>query len=113
MQDKYGLRSSRGGTSVGYEEVGMARRMFGGVMLVGRTVIFAVGFAVILAIVLGLATVALAAAPGDPFKLGKTNTINRLTTLVGSRDGAMLKVDNNAEAPALNLEVGNTTIPTI
>jgi hypothetical protein len=78
------------------------------VMWVGRATVFALGLAVILAVVLGVATVALAAAPGDPFRLGQINTINALTTLAGSVNNAMLKVDNNSagtSATALNLRV--------
>jgi hypothetical protein len=68
------------------------------------------GFAVGLALILGLATTALAAVPGDPLELGEVNTINNaFTKLVGSNDGdAMLTVDNNSSAggsKALNLRV--------
>lgn len=67
-------------------------------------------FAVGLALILGVATTALAAVPGDPLELGETNTINNsFTKLVGSNDGdAMLKVDNNSSAGgsrALDLRV--------
>jgi hypothetical protein len=44
--------------------------------------------------------------PGDPFKLGVVNEINRLTTLVGTKAGALLKVDNNGAGSALQLEAG-------
>jgi hypothetical protein len=67
-----------------------------------------VGLAVTLALVLGIATAALAAVPGDPFKLGRINTINALTGLVGSVNSEMLKIDNNSTgtaATALNLQV--------
>ena len=68
------------------------------------------GAVLTIALVLGAGTVALAAVPGDPFKLGQTNTINNaLTKLAGSRDGgAMLTVDNNSSASgsrALDLRV--------
>ena len=43
------------------------------------------GLAMTLALMLGGATTALAAVPGDPFKLGRVNTINALTSLVGQR----------------------------
>ena len=67
-------------------------------------------FAVGLALILGVATTALAAVPGDPLELGEVNTINNaFTKLVGSNDGdAMLTVDNNSSAggsKALNLRV--------
>src|SRR5918997_6937542 len=55
---------------------------------IGRTTMLAIGVGVVLALVLGLATAALAAVPGDPFKLGQVNTINNATTaLRGSFQG--------------------------
>lgn len=67
------------------------------------------GLALVLALLFGVATMALAAVPGDPFKLGQANRIDdALTTLIGSREGAMLKVDNDSTAPnarALDLRV--------
>lgn len=83
----------------------MIKTVFGKVMWVGRATVFTVGLAVTLALMLGVATVALAVVPGDPFKLGKSNTINRLTALVGSTADAMLKVDNNGAGTALDLRV--------
>ena len=68
------------------------------------------GLALVLALVLGMATMALAAVPGDPFKLGKINSINRVSTLVGSVAGPLLKVDNNGGGAALRLEA-NTNRP--
>ena len=80
------------------------------VMWLAKSVALFGGFAVGLAFILGVATTALAAVPGDPFELGQTNTINNaFTKLVGSNDGdAMLKVDNNSSAGgsrALDLRV--------
>jgi len=63
------------------------------------------GFAVMLAVVLGVGTTALAAVPGDPFKLGRTNTIDQLSSLVGSTSGTLLRVNNNGSGPALDLRV--------
>ncbi len=86
----------------------MIKLIFSKVMWVGRATVFTVGLAVTLALMLGIATAALAAVPGDPFKLGQLNTINRLSSLVGSVDSALLKVDNNSAGPnatALNLQV--------
>lgn len=55
---------------------------------VGRATMLAIGVGVSLALMLGLATVALAAVPGDPFKLGKVNQIkNATTTLRASFEG--------------------------
>ncbi len=75
------------------------------VMWVGRATLLTVGMAVILAVVLGIATTALAAAPGDPFRLGKSNAINKLSTLVGSTANSMLRIDNNGTGTALDLRV--------
>jgi len=57
---------------------------------------------------LGAATVALAAVPGDPFKLGRVNTTNAVSSLVGNVSGSMLTVDNDSTAlgaTALDLRV--------
>jgi hypothetical protein len=72
---------------------------------VGRVTVFAVGLAVVLALTVGLATTALAAVPGDPFKLGKTNTVNQISQLVGSTASSMLRIDNNGTGSALQLLV--------
>ena len=81
--------------------------IFEKVMWVGKATTFGVGLTVTLALVLGSASVALAAVPGDPFKLGRVNTINKISTLVGSASTALLKIDNNGTGPALDLEVGS------
>ena len=70
-------------------------KLRGKVMWIGRATVFMVGLAVTLALLSGIATAALASVPGDPFKLGRTNTINRLSTLVGAVDNALLRIDNN------------------
>jgi FlaG/FlaF family flagellin (archaellin) len=92
----------------------MLRTTASKVAWVGRTASMVFGLALVLALVLGVATMALAAVPGDPFKLGQVNTINAITQLVGSRDGSLLRVDNNssgAGAHALNLEVNADKFP--
>ena len=77
----------------------MIRSAASKVMWVGRTTAAVVGLAIALALVLGVATMALAAVPGDPLKLGKVNRINdALTTLIGSRSGAMMAIDNGSTA---------------
>jgi hypothetical protein len=84
------------------------------VMWVGRTASMVLGLALVLAVIFGVASMALAAVPGDPFKLGRLNTISALTELVGRRDGAMLRVENNstgAKAHALNLQVASGKAP--
>ena len=75
---------------------------------VGRVTVFAVGLAVVLALTVGLATTVLAAVPGDPFKLGKTNAVNAISRLAGSVAGPSLQINNdsaNASATALDLRV--------
>lgn len=53
----------------------MTKLIVGKVMWVGRATVFTIGLAVTLALMLGVATTALAAVPGDPFKLGKINAV--------------------------------------
>lgn len=45
-----------------------------------------------------------AAAPGEPFKLGRLNAVDRATALVGAAAGPLLRVDNNGGGPALALK---------
>lgn len=66
---------------------------------------FTLGLAVTLAMILGAATAALAAVPGDPFRLGKINRIDEISILVGSDSGALLRVNNEGGGPALDLRV--------
>lgn len=67
------------------------------------------GLAVILAVVLGVATSALAGTGvGATFNLGQTNTVDALSRLVGSTNNALLRIDNDdagASATALELRV--------
>src|SRR5215204_451114 len=83
------------------------------VMRLGRAKVFAVGLAVVLTVVLGVATTAPTAVPGDPFRLGKVNSIDRLSTLAGTTANAMLRVDNNGTGPALSLEAGAGRPPVV
>ena len=86
----------------------MIRSAASKVMWVGRATVFLMGLAVILALVLGVATMALAAVPGDPFRLGQSNVINAVSALAGSVNNPMLRITNNSEGPdatALNLQV--------
>jgi len=86
----------------------MTKKVLSGTLWMARGTATMLGFAVMLAVVLGVGTAALAAAPGDPFKLGKSNSVDKITTLVGSVNKAMLKIDNNStgdSATALNLQV--------
>ena len=67
------------------------------------------GLAVMLAVTVGLASTALAGTGvGDRFDLGKVNTVNAISSLVGNVAGPSLKIDNNSTgsgATALRLEV--------
>ena len=87
----------------------MIRSAASKVMWVGRATVFLVGLTVVLAVVLGLASAALAGmGVGATFNLGKTNTVNRLSQLVGSTDNPMLRVTNKStgtDATALTLQV--------
>ena len=83
------------------------------VIWVGRATVFLVGLAVILALVLGVATTAMGAAPGT-FKLGQINTSNAISTLVGAVGGPNLKVQNTgtgSSATALELQVAQGKPP--
>jgi hypothetical protein len=87
----------------------MIGSIFGKVSWVGRATVFLVGLSVILAFMVGLTSAALAGTGvGATFNLGKTNTVNALSSLVGNVAGPALKVDNNSTAlggTALRLEV--------
>ena len=67
------------------------------------------GVVMMLALTVALASTALAGTGiGAPFDLGKTNTVNAVTRLVGSVGGPSLTIDNNSTigaATALNLQV--------
>jgi hypothetical protein len=74
-----------------------------------RTTTTVVGLVIMLALVFGVATTALAGTGvGARFDLGKTNTVTAVTRLVGSVAGPSLQIDNNsagASATALDLQV--------
>jgi len=48
---------------------------------------------------------------GATFNLGKKNTVNAISKLVGSTASSMLLVDNNGAGTALDLKVGPATTP--
>ena len=90
----------------------MTNRLVGRVLWIGRATVFLVGLAVVLALLFGAASTALAGTGvGAPFNLGKTNSVNALSSLVGSTASSMLKVDNNGAGTALDLQVGPSTTP--
>ena len=79
-------------------------RIFSVGFAVGKATVFCVGLAVLLGLGFALAGSALAADPGDPFRLGRSNEIDALTRLVGTRATPLLQVKNDG-GPALNLVV--------
>lgn len=82
------------------------RSVFERTLRIGKAAALVVGLAVILAVMLGVATTALAAAPGAPFvKLGKVNSIDEFTKLVGASPAPRLILDNNGSGVALQLLV--------
>jgi len=87
----------------------MTKSIFSKVVWFGRATTFLVGLAVILALTVGLASTALAGTGvGSAFNLGKTNTVNAISKLVGSVAGSSLLIDNNSTnsaATALDLQV--------
>jgi hypothetical protein len=79
------------------------------VMFLGRVAKFVVGLAVILALSVSVASTALAGTGvGASFNLGRTNTVNAVSKLVGSVADPSLTIDNNStdvNATALDLQV--------
>jgi hypothetical protein len=87
----------------------MAKKIYKRAMGIARGTALTLGVAVMLAMLLGVATTALAGTGvGARFQLGQTNTVNAVTKLIGSVAGPSLQVDNNstdANATALDLQV--------
>jgi hypothetical protein len=87
----------------------MTKKIYKRAMGIARGTALTLGVAVMMALLLGVATTALAGTGvGARFDLGKTNTVNAVTKLVGSVAGPSLQVDNNstnAAATALDLQV--------
>jgi hypothetical protein len=91
----------------------MARSAFSKVISVGRATVFMVGLAVLLALVLGLASTALGATGGN-LLLGKLNAAETPTSLVATLTDAIkpaLSVQNKSGGPALNLGVDSEQAP--
>lgn len=90
----------------------MMRKIFGKAVRVGRATVLALGVAVILALVFGVATTALGANGGN-FILGKAgNAATKVTGLVSNVAGATqsaLLVRNSGPGSALDLRVGSQT----
>jgi hypothetical protein len=92
----------------------MIRSAAGKAMWVGRTAAAVFGLALGLALVFGVTAMALAAVPGDPFKLGERNAIGIVTKLTGRVPGANLQIINTSDdsaATALSLNVKDGRAP--
>jgi hypothetical protein len=93
----------------------MLRKVASKVAWVGRTASMVFGLALVLALIIGMASMALAANGGN-FILGQTNVATALTILGGSAgaDGPMLRIANNNADPndtALELRVQSGEAP--
>ena len=78
-------------------------------MQIARGTALSLGVALMLALVLGLTSTAMAGTGvGASFDLGRINAVNAITKLVGNVAGPSLLIDNNSAAKgatALNLQV--------
>jgi hypothetical protein len=93
----------------------MARTIFSGAWWIGRLTALTVGLAVMLALVVGVASAAFG-ANGDPWLLGRGNVATAITKLGGALgvNGPMLQlINNNADAndTALDLQVQSGEAP--
>lgn len=93
----------------------MAKIVFSGAWRIGRVTALTLGLAVMLALVVGMASAAFGAS-GNPWILGQGNVATKLTALGGKLgvDGPMLRlVNNNADAndTALDLQVQSGEAP--
>lgn len=88
----------------------MAKGLINGVAMVGRAAAFCVGLAVVLAVVMGVASSALA-ADGKPFILGRGNVATKVSTLINKGVGPALGLKVAAEQAPLtvNPEAGTAT----
>ena len=83
----------------------MLRSTASKVMWVGRATVFLVGLAVILAVLFGVASMALA-RDGQSFILGERNVAQSLSTLVRTTAGPALNLEVESGAP---LKVNSST----
>ncbi len=87
----------------------MVRSALSKVAWAGRTASMVFGLALVLALLVGVASMALAGTGvGATFNLGKLNQVGQMSQLVGFTNDPMLRIDNNgggANATALNLRV--------
>ena len=91
----------------------MMERIFCKAMMVGRTAALSLGVAVMLALVLGVGTTAVAATGGN-FLLGKANSARTVSKLTSGMAGPTLQLINKgatAAATALNITVSSGHAP--
>src|SRR5215210_6816433 len=92
----------------------MLRKVASKVAWVGRTASMVFGLALVLALIFGVASMALG-ANGQPFILGSlNNTANALTRLTGNVNGSAMQIVNNnagADVSALSLAVQDGEAP--
>jgi hypothetical protein len=85
------------------------KKVLSGILWLGRGAATMMGLVIILALMLGVTTRALAGTGvGANFDLGQTNTVDALSRLVGTTNNPLLRIDNNnggASATALDLRV--------
>jgi hypothetical protein len=93
----------------------MLKKVAAKVAWVGRTASMVFGLTLVLALIFGVATMALAGSGvGGVFNLGQNNTVNAITRLTGTVAGPSLQIINNstgAAATALNLQVATGKTP--
>jgi hypothetical protein len=92
----------------------MLRKVAAKVAWVGRTASMVFGLALVLALIFGVLSVAVAHTNVDTkmFHLDHNNNVTTaLTKVTGNLATQVLKIDNNGTGPALSLEVGNATTP--
>lgn len=93
----------------------MVKTIFSGVWRIGRVTALTLGLAVMLALVVGVASAAFG-ANGDAWRLGRANVATTITSLGGTLgvDGPMLRLTNNNPDPndtALDLQVQTGEAP--
>jgi len=91
----------------------MLRSAVSKVMWVGRATIFMVGLVVVLFLTLAIVAQAADAARVPSLQNGVVNTVNTMTTLVGSIANPILKLDNNGTGTALQLDVQHGNAPLV
>ena len=89
----------------------MLRRISSLIYAIGRATTYVLGLLVLAALLLGPVSIGLAAV-GDPLRLGKANdAVDRVTALVSTLAGPVLRLTNQGEGPALDLRVQNNAPP--